>query len=604
MNVLSLWLSQLYWREPVWLLLGLFPVVLIILRRLIHNASLLKYAEPHLHPWVVNETPGQNREIYWNNILLIIAWTLLGIAAAGPRLLITAAEDVLPADAQAMILLDHSRSMQAEDISPNRYRLALQQLQHWINHSDGIKLGLGVFAGGSHIVVPPTSDKLTLNNYSRLLQDIRLPTHGSSIDQAVTKAINIMENTSASTRAIIILTDGDFSEDQFDNLVVLGNTLKDDNIKLYFIGIGTPSPVTLYDDNGRWLSYQGATVTTRLNEQELIKLTDNSAIHYQRLNQTQHTSILDIWQPDSERLSLTDQESVLWQELFAWFLIPGVLILLLQNLEIATSRPGLLSLIGLMPFLLLSLQSNAIQAKSESSLEAAHNAWVEQQYELAAQLYAEIDGYPARMGEGASCFRSRDIDCAIHAFSLAAWQASTDQQRGRAAYNLGNSYFRQGDFPAAIVAYRDALRYQPEQRDYKNNLLFTEEVQERIELRLQQEATSLEKRLAAGQRTREIDDNISLPPDMSVVLDDDKNSNDIEIDDEVLQQYLERYQANVSLRQQAGKAHQRLHDWHRFNNQDPVAAHELAFWQRLFELEEEILVSPETPLIIEGVRPW
>ncbi len=86
--------------------------------------------------------------------------------------------------------------------------------------------------------------------------------------------------------------------------------------------------------------------------------------------------------------------------------------------------------------------------------------------------------------------------------------------------------------------------------------------------------------------------------------DDIKNTSRIDIADELIDLYLQNYKQHASLQQTTGKLHQRQHDWSRFNQQDPKAANEIAFWQRLFEIEEGMMVSPDAPVILPGVRPW
>jgi Ca-activated chloride channel family protein len=299
---------------------------------------------------------------------------------------------------------------------------------------------------------------------------------------------------------------------------------------------------------------------------------------------------------------------VLWHELFPWFLIPALVLSLinyLPKLRLPLSTASFLTVI----IIAWLIQPSPAQASDADVLQQAYTSWLNHDYTAAAKYYARVDGYAARMGEGASCFRDDQIECAITAFSRAAWEATTDTQRGQAAFNLGNSYFKQGDFKSAITLYQDALRYQPQERSYQNNLDISEEVQRNIERHLQQKDTrNAPAHHGGGQR--EIDIGNGRVSDFNLTLGDSrknkqpKKSQRIKLTKEQLAQYMQANLRFVRISSGHGthKIHQ--HDWSRFSNENPVAARKIEYWQRLFELEEGIPAHPEKPETLPGVRPW
>jgi len=243
------------------------------------------------------------------------------------------------------------------------------------------------------------------------------------------------------------------------------------------------------------------------------------------------------------------------------------------------------------------------------ALQQAYANWQNENYGAAARSYARINGYAARMGEGASCFRDKQLDCAVTAFSRAAWEATTDEQRGQAAFNLGNSFFRQGDFKSAITLYKDALRHQPQQATYQNNLAFSEEVQRNIEHRLQQEADSQNAARRAGDG-KEVNIDNERVSDMNRVLSDkidnaqQTKTEALTLSKEQLAYYMQHSQSFARLSSGQAKRAQRQHDWSRFSNEDPVAARKVEYWQRLFEMEEDIPAHPDVPKVLPEVQPW
>jgi len=610
-------IEQLYWRESLWLLLSLFPLLLMLWRLMQQRQSLRRYADAALLPWVI--VPDIQKHNRWRLITQGLIWLLFSIAAAGPRLLLSAPQDLLPPQGAAVIIIDHSRSMLASDIFPNRLQQAHDVVTHWTQGNDKRKLGLIIFAGASHIVLPVTSDKQVLQDTTFLLSEIQLPTYGSAIIQSVLQAQSLLQaeillKNKTASRAIIMLTDGDVSPEKLTQLAQLSEQLQQENITLHLLGVGTPSPIALADVAGRWLQYEDETVVTRLKETELQKLAESENVFYNRLNPSVHNKLENVWPVIPSRIAAKHQNEVLWNELFSWFLIPALLLIILTQLKIPNR---ILTATNILAFVLIiiagAVQPTPAQADENINktkiLQQAYANWQNENYETAAQYYARLDGYTARMGEGASCFRGKQIQCAITAFSRAAWQAETDKQRGQAAFNLGNSFFKQGDFKSAVALYKDALRYQPQQKSYQNNLDFSAEVQRNMEHRLQQEEDSQNAARRAGDGKEVNLDNERVSEMNRVLRDTTENGQQqkslpIKLSEEQLAYYMQRSQNFAQLSIGQNERVQRQHDWSRFSNENPVAARKVEYWQRLFEMEEDIPAHPDIPKILPGIRPW
>ncbi len=603
---MTLFLQQLYWREPLWLLLALLPLVLMLWRLLQQRYSLHRYADTALLPWIIAADIQKRKR--WLTASQFLIWLLLAMAAAGPRLLLSAAQDLQPPQGAAVIVIDHSRSMLASDIFPSRLQQAHDVVTRWAGEKDKLKLGLVIFAGASHIVLPVTADKAFLQETASLLNKIQLPSYGSAIVQSLLQAKSLLTKETGS-RAIIMLTDGDVAAEKFQQLAQISRQLQKENITLHLLGVGSPSPVALADSAGHWLQYEGTTVVTRVKETELQKLAETPGTFYTRLNPSVHNRLIKVWQNTAARLSAQHYNEAMWHELFPWLLIPALLLIMFNHLSIPRQLSASMTIFILVWLIPPQPVHARAQVDEAEILHQAYSHWQKRDYATAAQYYARVNGYHARMGEGASCFQDKQLDCAITAFSRAAWQAETERQRGRAAFNLGNSFFSQGDFKSAITLFKDALRYQPQQASYQNNLDFSEEVQRNIERRRQQQADSQHSaQHSADSKQGELDnERVSA---MTIILTD-KTENTIpeksrfpELGAEQLAYYMQRSQNFAQLSNTQIQHQQRQHDWSRFSNKNPMAAHKVEYWQRLFELEEGMPAHPESPKILPGVAPW
>jgi Ca-activated chloride channel family protein len=510
--------------------------------------------------------------------------------------------------------------MQANDVFPSRQAIADRMIEQWAQannnqsknqQKNNLKLGLVIFSGASHIMLPATFDTNALHESALLLSKIQLPTHGSAITEALLQSQLLLKNISGE-RTIILLTDGDITEHEFIQLKKTIGKLQQNNIELHILGVGLPSPVALTDTAGHWLKFNNKAVQTRLKENELRQLSNN--IIYARLNPSTHNQLSNVWRPVRIKISEKNQHKASWNELFYWPLLAAILLMFLNQFSLEKLKK-VQALTVLFISLILILPTNEVHADnrqtSSETLKQAYRAWENQDYIHAAKLYSKTEGYIARMGEGASCFRIQQIECAITSFSRAAWEAESDTQRGRAAFNLANSFFKQGDFKSAIQLYKDALRYQPEQPNYKNNLNFTTEVQQNIERYLRLLANR-DNNLQEGLGNIESVINFNNDRASTMDINSSRKSKDVAsilskpgiLTAQQLATYLLRQQNFVKLSATSKASQQQKHDWSRFSNDNPTAANKIEFWQRLFELEEGIPAHPQTPKTIQGVRPW
>ncbi|WP_308873155.1 hypothetical protein [Thiothrix subterranea] len=80
---MTLW-QALHWREPLWLLLALFPLLLAAWGYFQQRSQAQTYADSHLLPWV-QITASQHgwHKLLSPQTLWAIAWVLFAISLAG-----------------------------------------------------------------------------------------------------------------------------------------------------------------------------------------------------------------------------------------------------------------------------------------------------------------------------------------------------------------------------------------------------------------------------------------------------------------------------------------------------------------------------------------
>jgi len=472
-------LSQVDWRSPWWGLLALQPFVMALLLKL-RRIRVLHYAEAHLLPWAMRGNFGLKQH-KWGKAANLMVWILLACAAAGPRVPLAIGngqqkQDVRLHEMDIMVVMDVSPSMQARDVSPQRLQRAKLELQNWILRLQGERIGLIAFSGNAGLIMSLSRDYAAFNYFLQLADSTLFEKPGSAIATAVDLARQKLSiQRKPSSRAVLLLTDGETSSLSGPSGAAVweaAKRLKSAGIPLYILGVGTQAgaPIPLAD--GGFIEQDGTQVVSRLDQAgftELAKLA-NGKFALLEDGDGDWKTLYDnglLTQPGSH----PPADNVhLWRTLYPWFLFPALLLYLVLNFPIR-SKNVKLATAALLFLTVSSLSDFSLSAAyaAESDWQNAYKAYHNRQYNQAQTLYGSLQGYSARMGEGAAAYRRKDYQYAVKQFSVALLEAKNARQRSGALFNLGNSYYLAGNYRASADAYLGVLRYFPGHRNAGTN---------------------------------------------------------------------------------------------------------------------------------------
>lgn len=591
--------DALYWREPAWLLLTAYPLLLALWRRHHRTRLLDAYADRRLQPWVVVAV-ADGAASRWRGIALAVSWLLLCLAMAGPRLPLQVPPSAAAPAGSLVAVIDLSRSMSASDVLPDRRGRALAQLRGWLGSERLPALGLVVFAGRAHLYLPPTSDRRILRHYLDQLADLRLPTLGNDLAGALRLAQEALPDKGRGV--VLLLSDGDLGPAQRAAAERQSTALSRAGIDFRVRGIGGPAGSPLRDDRGEWLMDGDRPVLSSLHADWLQRLALAGGGRY--LADTVH-SLDAIWSSSGPRIAPQHRDAVLWRELYPWLLAPAALLLFVALLG-RIAVPAGAALGATTALLALVLLPPDARAETPQAV-LAHQALTAGDYQAARERYREIAGYAGRFGEGVSCYRLGDYDCAREAFAEAAWLAGDERAQGRAVFNLANSRFQLGDYERAANLYQDAIRHGVAVERADANLRYTRElVKEMARLAGTQDESA--RRAGRGVRSGPAAAGITPPPDTRLSLADGPAQNGADAGpsggfDTLVQRGLARLQ----LREVERSGQRRRGDW--------VGRPDIAtsvpgtrIWQRLFEIEEGFPAPLQRPvgrpMGREGEQAW
>lgn len=265
-----------HFAEPAWFwgLLAVIPVALWLMRSAARAARgpIHRYADAHLLPHLTGTRDLETHERWGRFLRWSLLWALLLAAMAGPRWDATDVRLFHPGN-NMLILLDISRSMQVDDVSPSRLGRARQEVQDLIVNDHTVRLGLIAFASVPHVVSPITEDTYTILNALPALSTDLASLQGSRLQMALDRAENLLAGLPEdSARSILLISDGDFDEPDLPERI---RKLAESGIRFHVLGIGTADGGRVPAPRGGWvLDRTGAPVVSALNEPLLESLAE------------------------------------------------------------------------------------------------------------------------------------------------------------------------------------------------------------------------------------------------------------------------------------------------------------------------------------------
>ena len=179
-------------------------VVLYVLRERRRTEYATRFTSPGLLPNLVDASPGWRRHLPLAVLLLALTAMVVGIARPHAMMKVKREE------ATAILVIDTSLSMSADDVRPTRLEAARREARAFLDTLPSkYRLAIVGFAGRAYVALPPTDDRDLAVSALRSLQTAE----GTSLGDAVALATRIAGRQRASDgsrppAAILVISDG------------------------------------------------------------------------------------------------------------------------------------------------------------------------------------------------------------------------------------------------------------------------------------------------------------------------------------------------------------------------------------------------------------
>ncbi len=228
-----------------------------------------------------------------------------------------------------MMVLDTSTSMRAEDFTPNRFEAAKNVGSEFIAGRTSDRVGLIVFAANAYTQAPLTLDYTFLQS---MLTEVEVGVieDGTAIGTALAMAVNRLKDTEAKSKVIILLTDGQNNRGELspETAAEVARTL---GVRIYAIGVGQHGEAPFVVDHP-FAGRQRRMVPVEIDEEMLQSVADMTGGQYFRA--TNNRALREIYDEigELERTKIEERSYMDFEERYAAFLFPGLLLLLIEVL--------------------------------------------------------------------------------------------------------------------------------------------------------------------------------------------------------------------------------------------------------------------------------
>jgi len=400
-------------------------------------------------------------------------------------------EEVRQRGLDIVIAIDTSRSMLAEDVSPNRLTRAKLAALDLRKLAKADRMGLVAFAGSAFLQCPLSSDDEAFRQSVNELNVNIIPQGGTALAEAIQTTRAAFKDKSDNHKVLVLFTDG---EDNEGNALEAAKEAAKDGLHIFTVGVGTANGemLRIADAKGRSeyiKDADGNVVKSHLNDELLKQIATATDAFYMLLGGANTMDI--VYQRGLAPLpkgELASRQIKHYHERFQWFLFLAIVLFVAEMFvperkrvvrKTAVATPELAKVAALF---LLFLSPNALLATSPSKALKDYGSG---KYDRALHQYQDLlrkqpNDPCLNFNAGDAAFQAGFYDRALKHFNASL--ATQDLQlQQRSFYNLGNTEYRLGEeegdpskkqshWQQAVTSYQSALQLNANDLDAKYNL--------------------------------------------------------------------------------------------------------------------------------------
>ena len=381
---------------------------------------------------------------------------------------------------EAIIALDVSNSMLAEDVKPNRLEKAKMMVSNMVDGMRDDKIGLIVFAGQAFVQLPITSDYVSAKMFLETISPSMISVQGTDIAEAIKLSQRSFTQQEDVSRAIFIITDG---EDNEGGAVEAAKQAASQGIRTYVLGIGNPggAPIPIPGTGQYIIDEEGNTVVSKLSEsmcREIATAGKGSYIYVDNSSSAQKKLSEQL-----DRLAKAKMESQIYSEYdeqFQGFVLIGILLLLIEVLLLEREskstwlsnlfrRGRSVTTVMLLFFSLMAMSQTDRDYIRRGNRLMKDSIYDKAQVEYQKAIEKDNTNPISHYNLGNALLYQNKAEDAMKEYETAA---RLEKDKGRLAqiyHNMGVLLQSAKQFDKAVACYRNSLRNDPTNNETRYN---------------------------------------------------------------------------------------------------------------------------------------
>ncbi len=364
-----------------------------------------------------------------------------------------------------MIALDISDSMLAQDVYPNRLKLAKQKALTLLKNAPNERIGVMAFAKDAYLVSPLSFDTKAVSFLLSQLQTDSITEKGTNFSSVLDVFASSTKNKH--TKYLLIFSDGGDSNDFSDEI----QKAKENHIVVFILGMGTKKGAPIKLKDGSFIKQNNKIIVSRLNENIASLATSTKGVYIQNTN-----SDMDIKEMLKEIKSIAIKKEVKSEKIHRYiplFYYPIILALVLLLIATSSIDRKKLTSIATLFLLMASMKGGELNAGMLDFMELnkAKEAYENGDYASSAKLYEkyaqDTKNAHSYFNAGNAFYKQGKYKEAIKAYTKTTFKdKNLDALK---LSNLGNTYAKNKEYKKAMKSYEESLKIKAD-KETKENL--------------------------------------------------------------------------------------------------------------------------------------
>jgi Ca-activated chloride channel family protein len=172
-------------------------------------------------------------------------------------------------DQSLVVALDLSRSMNAQDINPDRITRARLKVLDILKRRQSAQVALIVYSANAFTVTPLTTDSKTIASLVGSLDTKIMPSRGSYPAAAIDKGMQLLKQAGVINGEVLLVTDGGSTS----AAMASARKLKEEGYSLSILGVGSLNGAPIPQEDGGFITDRnGQIAVAKLDMEDLMEL--------------------------------------------------------------------------------------------------------------------------------------------------------------------------------------------------------------------------------------------------------------------------------------------------------------------------------------------